>query len=150
MIPLGIPNSSPFIALGRIGRLDLIQGQFQRLVLPQAVAEELGETPEWAIVETAADARLLADFPPRIHAGEAEVILLGIQRPGAILVLDDWYAREFARARGLTVIGTIGILLRAKQSGAIVSVAPMLEQLAQAGFRVSPSIIQEAKRLAGE
>jgi hypothetical protein len=28
--------------------------------------------------------------------------------------------------------------------------APLLEQLAQAGFRVSPSIIHEAKRLAGE
>ena len=48
------------------------------------------------------------------------------------------------------MIGTVGILLRAKQSGVIPLVKPMLEALEATGFYVSGPLQVEALQLAGE
>lgn len=150
MIPLGIANSSPLISLDRIGRLDLLSSMFVRLITPEEVAQEVGDLPTFVTVERLSKPPLLRAFPPRIHTGEAAVILLGFEYPEAVLVLDDWYAREFAASRGLRMIGTIGLLLRAKAEGHIPEVSPIFSMLQEAGFRISPRVLSEALLLAGE
>jgi predicted nucleic acid-binding protein len=136
--------------LGRIDRLDLLAGHFERLVVPRGVAAEVGRLPDWVVVEQVKSPGALASYPPRIHAGEAEVIQLGVENPRAILVLDDWYARDFARHRGLNFLGTVGLLLRAKRDGRLEALLPVLDELAKADFRVSRLVRDEALRLAGE
>jgi predicted nucleic acid-binding protein len=150
VIPLGIANSSPLIGLERIGAATILTDQFDRIVVPPAVAKEVGELPTGVQTESISKSAKLAAFPPRIHEGEAEVILLGFQHPDAVLILDDWYAREFAKARGLQVIGTVGLILRAKRMGLVPMVAPLLRRLQETGFRIAPEIIREAVTLAGE
>ena len=150
MNPLGIANSSPLIGLERIGAQEILIGQFKRLLVPRAVAAEVGDLPDGIIVESIPESARLAAFPPRIHACEAEVILLGFQHPGCVLILDDWYAREFAKSRGAEVIGTVGLILRAKRMGLVPLVSPLLKRLQKTGFRIAPAIIQEALTLAGE
>jgi predicted nucleic acid-binding protein len=150
LIKLAIANSSPFIGLGRISRLDLLEGQFERLLAPEAVADEVGGLPGWVEVAAVADRRLLDAFPSKIHRGEAEVILLGIGHPGAVLVMDDWRARQFAQDRGFTLLGTVGLLLRAKRLGRLTAVRPILDELSRAGFRVSERVVADALRVAGE
>lgn len=49
-----------------------------------------------------------------LGAGENEVLALGLQVPGTIVVLDDRLARLYAHSLKLTFTGTLGILLRAK------------------------------------
>ena len=51
---------------------------------------------------------------------------------------------------GMKVIGTVGMLLRAKRQGIISEVKPLLVKLTEVNFRVSQAIIQEALRLSGE
>jgi predicted nucleic acid-binding protein len=148
--PLGIANSSPLVGLERIGAQEILIGQFKRLLVPRAVAAEVGDLPDGIIVESIPESARLAAFPPRIHACEAEVILLGFQHPGCVLILDDWYAREFAKSRGAEVIGTVGLILRAKRMGLVPLVSPLLKRLQKTGFRIAPAIIQEALTLAGE
>ena len=150
MIPQGIANSSPFIALGRIGHLDILQRSFEKLTIPTAVALEIGDVPPWVSIVPVVDSTKLLLFPSRIHRGEAEVISLGLEHPGAVLVLDDWYAREFSQREGLRVIGTIGLLLRAKRLNQISLVLPIVRQLADAGFRISKQVTEEIRTLAGE
>lgn len=150
MIRLGVANSSPLIALGRINRLPILMEQFERLVVPSAVAEEVGKLPPGIIVEHVQGSEILAAFPPRIHHGESEVILLGIQNPAAIIVLDDWYARQFAKSRGLNVLGTIGLVLRSKRLGMLEKIEPVLAELMSVGFHISPKLRAEALHLAGE
>jgi predicted nucleic acid-binding protein len=150
VIPLGIANSSPLVGLERIGAQEILIGQFKRLLVPRAVAAEVGDLPDGIIVESIPESARLAAFPPRIHACEAEVILLGFQHPGCVLILDDWYAREFAKSRGAEVIGTVGLILRAKRMGLVPLVSPLLKRLQKTGFRIAPAIIQEALTLAGE
>lgn len=58
-----------------------------------------------------------------------------------IVGLDDRQARELADRLGLRVIGTIGLLLKAKRMGAITAIRPLLAQLQQAGFYISESLL---------
>ncbi len=150
MIALGITDSSPIIALNGINRLDLLDGHFTSLIAPEAVAEEVGIIPEWITVTPIKQPRVIDIFPSSIHKGEAAVIALALENPEAVLVLDDWHAREFVRRRHFKMIGTIGLILRAHQQGRIEKVTPILNQLEEAGFRMSRSVLAEAIHLAGE
>ena len=58
--------------------------------------------------------------------------------------------RQLARERGLPVVGTGGVLVAAKRRGLVQHVAPILENLAQAGYFFSAGLRREILRLAGE
>jgi predicted nucleic acid-binding protein len=67
-----------------------------------------------------------------------------------LVILDDRPARRLALGLGLPVVGTVGILLRAKQTGFITAVRPLLENLLEVGFRLSPAIRDKVLTDAGE
>ena len=54
-----------------------------------------------------------------LGAGEKEVLALGMQLPGAVLILDERLGRLHAESLKLTFTGTLGILLRARVEGRI-------------------------------
>jgi predicted nucleic acid-binding protein len=84
-----------------------------------------------------------------LGAGECGAIALAasINRP---VLLDDRAARRFAQAMRLRVIGSAGILLKARQAGLISAVAPVLELWGQLGIRLADELRAEVLRLAGE
>ncbi|MEM7582792.1 MAG: DUF3368 domain-containing protein [Acidobacteriota bacterium] len=51
---------------------------------------------------------------------------------------------------GLEIIGTVGILIRAKQTGSLTEVKPVLTSLSESGFYLSQPLMREVLRLAGE
>jgi len=51
---------------------------------------------------------------------------------------------------GLTVVGTIGVLLRAKEADLIPTVQPLLDAVQSEGFRLGINLYQATLRLAGE
>jgi predicted nucleic acid-binding protein len=131
------------------------------VVVPPAVVNELAagrqagfqlpavESFGWITVRTprsAAAQRLAADLGP----GETEVLMLALETPGAVAVLDDGLGRRVAEGIGVRFTGTLGILLAAKRSGRILSVRPILEQLQGLGFRVSPRTRDVVLKRAGE
>jgi predicted nucleic acid-binding protein len=150
LIPLAICNSSPLIALGRIGAMEILEKQFERILVPKAVEDEVGEVPPWIQVISSEPNPLIRVFPNSIHKGEAAVIMLSLQYPDALTLMDDWYARKFAVGCGLRVMGTVGLILRAKREGIIPLVRPLVVLLQENGFRISPSIVRESLLLAGE
>jgi len=87
----------------------------------------------------------------RIGRGEREVILLARELGGQLAVLlDDAAARRLARAEGLLVYGCAGILVLAKERGAISNVWRELEVLLEAGLYLDDRIQREALDAAGE
>ncbi|MGH8002097.1 MAG: DUF3368 domain-containing protein [Brasilonema sp.] len=66
------------------------------------------------------------------------------------IILDDRNARRIAQQLGLKVIGTVEMLLHAKQKGVIANVKPLLAALAQADFPIAEPLVQNTLRLAGE
>ncbi len=54
--------------------------------------------------------------PSRLGPGELVVIAYAYAGPGTVAGLDDMQARRVAEALGLTVAGTLGLLVRAKRT----------------------------------
>ena len=54
---------------------------------------------------------VLSGIPAELGSGEREVIELAIERQADLVILDDLEGRRIARKRGLTVTGTIGLLV---------------------------------------
>ncbi len=82
--------------------------------------------------------------------GECASILLARETSVDQIILDDLNARYAAETLGLHIIGTIGILMRAKEQNLIPKIAPVLEQLIDAGMWISTEIKQYALELSGE
>jgi predicted nucleic acid-binding protein len=53
-------------------------------------------------------------------------------------------------ALGLPVVGTLGILIKAKQKGLLPAIRPQIKALLQANFYITPALYQHALALAGE
>ena len=66
------------------------------------------------------------------------------------MLIDDLKARKIARLRGLKVIGTIGVLLDAKERGRVHEVKPLLEELMKNKIRISEELHDHALELANE
>jgi uncharacterized protein len=65
-------------------------------------------------------------------------------------LLDERAARAIAATRGLKIIGSAGLLVRAKQQGIIPTVRPFLERMQVQGIRYSRRFVEELLRQLGE
>ena len=145
-----VTNSACLIGLERIGRLDLLPQVYPTLLAPTAVQTEVGINPSWLQIQTVTNSALVTTLRTQIGAGESEAIALALELNQLPVLLDDKKARRIAQQLGLTVIGTVGTLLRAKQQGAIAEIEPILTALEQANFRIARPLRQRALQLAGE
>ena len=85
-----------------------------------------------------------------LGSGETAVISYARREPAYEVVIDDAAARACARALGLHVRGTLGLLILAKRTGLIERVTPLLDRMESVGLRVHPSLLREARDLAEE
>ena len=88
--------------------------------------------------------------PNRLDAGELAVLTLAIENPGAIVILEDHAARKEATRRNIPLLGTSGILLRAKEQARIDAVRPTLDAVRQEGLYLTDRVYGLVLRLAGE
>ncbi|MFN0315113.1 MAG: DUF3368 domain-containing protein [Burkholderiales bacterium] len=67
-----------------------------------------------------------------------------------MVLIDDALARRVAKALGLGIKGTLGILLDAKRAGLIPEVKPSLDKLDRLGFRLASRTRTAVLELSGE
>lgn len=155
-----VANASPVIVLAKIGHLDLLVKLSREVLLPQAVVDEIiagpPDDPARKLVESGWGARAV----PRLVAlellewglgpGETSVLALAQVRAPAIAVLDDAAARTCAKVIGMPVIGSLGVVLRAKKQGLLPSAADAMKALCDAGLFLENEIIRLALQHVGE
>ena len=78
-----------------------------------------------------------------LGAGETAAIALAVKTQADLVILDDLPARLVAQAQGLTITGTLGVLLAAQQAGFVTDVAEMFRALQDAGFRIPASLLEK-------
>jgi predicted nucleic acid-binding protein len=144
-----VSDSACLIGLERIGRSEILAQSFKTIYIPPAVEKELGYKMEWLVVQPVRNVAFVKTLQIQLGEGESEAMVLAIEL-GEVLVLDDKKARRIAQQIGLKIIGTVGVLLRAKERGAITEVKPILDELNAVDFRISPALYHQALRLAGE
>lgn len=160
-MPIAISNTSPILYLFRIGALYFYESLFDAVWVTPGVAHEL-ETGlhrgyEVPVIAEKLWVRIVPpqSSPPSWFAldlglGERETIALALEHPEHVVVLDDALARRIAQAAGLSVWGTLKVLLEAKTRGLIASVAPLVDAMQEAGMWISDDVRRRVLRLAGE
>lgn len=155
-------NASPLILLGKIDRLDIIEKLNSNFSVPSAVADEINAGPAqdpaklWLSTPSHRPHVLEPlEFPPHLlawdlGAGETAVLAHSIAETGQRAILDDRAARNCAEVYGISIIGTVGLLIRAKQAGLVSLLRPELIRLVESGSLLSGAVIEEALKLAGE
>lgn len=131
-----ISDSSPLISLAAISRFQVLEVFFKKIYIPQEVFEE---------VVTRGKGRA-----GQKEVEEAESICLAQEINAQRIVLDEIKAREYARKIGLKVIGTLGILLLAKEQGLIQNIKEKMDELEAKEFHIAPHLYQEILKRAGE
>jgi predicted nucleic acid-binding protein len=157
-----VTNAGPLIALAQIGRLNLLQLLYDQLYLPPAVFNEVVtfgrerpgaaevETADWIRVINISDISAVERLRERLDMGESEAIVLAIELEANLLLIDEARGRRVAQAQGLNHVGTVGLLVLARQRGLIAAVSPLLDELITSGFRMNEELYRTAQRLAGE
>lgn len=84
-----------------------------------------------------------------LDAGEAQAIALAKQS-GYPVLLDERQGRLAAKREQVDVLGTVGLLLKAKQVQLIPQVSDLLDKMLDCDYRLAPALLQCAKELAGE
>ncbi|QQR85280.1 MAG: DUF3368 domain-containing protein [Flavobacteriales bacterium] len=146
-----IADTSCFIALSRIDGLGLLQQVYGSVTTTSVVAAEFGRSlPDWVTIADPDDELRMRALSLQVDKGEASAIALALETPQCIIIIDDRKGRLVAMALGLSVTGTLGVIVKAKLQGHIGSIRPWLENLRSAGFRTSHDIERALLKEAGE
>jgi predicted nucleic acid-binding protein len=154
-------NTSPVLALTAAGHLDLLPDLFSKVTVPYEVVREIeaGGLTQFALEEFRAASWLdkrptPVSVPPLLRStldpGEASVVALAASEHIATVAIDETVGRRIARLHGLTVTGSLGILIQAKQQGAAVSLRAAIARMRQRGIWLSEALERECLRIAGE
>lgn len=154
-------NTSPLLYLNQVEQLNVLPKLYGMVIAPAAVEQELAvgrskgvvvpdlNRLDWLQIRPIDSASTVPNVID-LGRGEAEVIALGLENPGSLLILDDQLGRRIAALYQLRYTGTLGILIKAKQAGYLPEIAPVIKALQTQGMCLTEPLIQTVLKLAGE
>jgi predicted nucleic acid-binding protein len=153
-----VSNTTPLITLAGVGLLDTLKVLYGQVWIPDEVfAEYQAGTANplyptlvglsWIVVQP-----IPADphVPAALDAGETAAISLALATQALLLLIDEHAGRTAARQLGLTISGSLGVLIETKRQQLISLIRPYLEQTIAQGRYISPQLRQQTLPLAGE
>lgn len=160
-MPKVIVNSTPLIVLCGVGKLDILRELYREIFIPAAVYQEVTEVKDSACTQIMTQKswihveRIRSDadrmmYKAKLHTGEVEVMILAQEQEADLVIIDDNAAKKTAKYLGLTVTGTLGVLLKAKQKGLIEKIKPLLFEMKRNGFYIDAKLELMVLEQAGE
>ena len=146
-----ISDTSCLIILDKIGELKILNKLFGVITTTSEVANEYGqELPSWFEIREPSDRNYQSIIEASVDKGEASAIALAVELDDCLLIIDDLKGRKLAHELGLTIIGTIGVIIDAKLTGIIPSIKTILSKIKQTNFRISEELEILILKRAGE
>jgi predicted nucleic acid-binding protein len=146
-----VSDTSPINYLLLINQIDLLPRLFQQIIVPDVVRDEMvdpsaplflqqwiANPPPWFTVQTVS---VVDETLDALDPGEQAAISLAQTLPADLLIIDERLGRQIASDRGISIIGTLGILDDAASQG-FVELSDAIARLQQTNFRISRRIIQ--------
>ncbi len=146
-----VVNTSPLIAWEKMQALDLIAKLPFDFICPTQVQTEIlagaakgypVNFPSWLKVASLA-APLTGLVLANLDAGEAAVIELSLEQNISLVCLDETKGRRAALASGLQIVGSLGLLGKAKTHGFISAVRPLIVRAQSSGIYYDKKLIEK-------
>ncbi len=158
---VAVVNASPLIFLSRGGHFDLLKSTATKVLVPEIVVREISVRgnldPTVKCLRQSTWLTVVEDVsvPPSIlswglGAGESAVLAYAVSQKCCHALIDDLAGRRCASALSIPVMGTLGIVLRAKRNGLLAAARPILEDLLRGGMYLNRSVLDAALALIGE
>jgi predicted nucleic acid-binding protein len=153
-------DASPLIVLGKADLLSTISPLAETWIIPESVVKEvsqktdvdslLNKLSENSRVErqTVAIEALVANW--NLGDGESEVITLAVENSKYGVILDDLSARKCAKILNLPLIGSLGLVVKAKKEGLLEFAKPAFEKLVISGLYLDMDLIKQVLISIGE
>lgn len=154
-----VADSSALVTLATVDCLLALDSLFGDVRVPEAVYAELTKNnkPQAAklkeylqnkIAPIKQDSIVLTS--PQLGLGEIEAMILYGELNADALLVDDKKAKRVANANGIMTVGSIGVLIRAKQKGLIGQIKPLLDRINESQIYMSDELYKLALVEAGE
>ena len=151
-------NTSPLLALGKMQAFDVVATLPFEFLCPSEVAAEIqAGNNQGYDVEVPAFITIVSLQNPlsplavaSLDAGEADVIQLALENNIAQVCIDELKGRRAALAVGLQVVGSLGLIGKAKTLKLIPAVRPLIEKAKDAGIYYDEKLIEIFLKHLGE
>lgn len=146
-------NTTPILTLLGIESFDILEKLYGKIIVPNAVFQEIEQGKEkiyksltqleWVEIREVQDKSFVKKLTEYLDAGEAEVIALAKELNADLVIIDEKKGRNFAQLNNLICVGSLGILLKAKENNFIPFLKPLLEKMQTNGIWISEILIKE-------
>ncbi|MDA3896628.1 MAG: DUF3368 domain-containing protein [Desulfobacteraceae bacterium] len=155
-------NTGPLLALiAGYGDLSLLRRIYKRVLVPFEVCREIetGGTTSFGVKEFNQSDFLEKQSKPlnivqylnnSLDLGEASVIQLALNENIHTVCIDETVGRRVARLNGLSLTGSIGVLIRAKKIGLNFLMQDVINRMQSNGIYLSRKVIDFALRQFNE
>ena len=151
-----IGDSSALVTLAVVNQLELLEKLYDNLYIPQAVFDEVTQIgkPQSNKLRQFLQGKVKQVDLTLTHLGlglgELEAITLYKKLDADVLLIDDNRAKKYASLNGVKVIGSLGILVKAKEKGHIERVKPFLDEIQKSEVYISQKLIEKVLEICGE
>lgn len=154
-----VSDATPVIAFSRIQKLEILWQITGEIIIPEEVSRELFEyKPDtemlcahaWIKIQKVKSRNDVELLLPVLDRGEAEVIILAKEIKADLVIIDELSARKIAAMMDLPIIGTVGLLMAAKERGIIQQIKPLLDEMIAKGIRYGDRFYRRIMKETGE
>ena len=153
-----VTNTSPLLTLSKMRAFDLIGDLPLEFVCPEEVENEImaGAEKNFDVIMPAwlevvkLKSKVFPLAAASLDLGEAAVIQLALEQNIKTVCIDEVAGRRAAKAVGLNIVGSLGLLGKAKSLGLISKIKPFIEKAKNEGIYYDEKLITEFLRTVGE
>lgn len=152
-----IADSSALIALAIVDQLEILETLFGHVYIPRAVYNEITQDNKEESKKLltfcrnkVVDINSSVNFNISLGLGESEAIVLYREKDADFLLCDDKKAKKFAQSFGIRVIGSLGILLKAKEQNLVEELTPLIDRLKASRIFIDDKTYELVLKMAGE
>ncbi|MEO5649940.1 MAG: DUF3368 domain-containing protein [Ginsengibacter sp.] len=134
-----VSDTSPLVCLGHLNKLKLLEELFELVLIPGSVYDELKDsnivdqdflqTNPFFKIKSPGNTILVKRLRKQLDMGESEAIALSIEEKPEFLLIDESLGREIALLYHLSIKGTLGILIMAKERNLLQEIKPLIDKL---------------------
>lgn len=158
-----VADSSPLVILAKLRAFELLNRVFPRLYISAEVHDEVVvagaglpgasevSKAEWVEVKQLRSPADLFTAQQRYGLGQGEMstILLAKELRASVLLLDDYKARKVAKAEGLKVMGSVGLLEMFYRRGYLTELRTLFRELVAHNVYIDRRILDRRLRALG-
>jgi predicted nucleic acid-binding protein len=149
-------NTGPLIALiAALGNLKILEHLYKRVIVPYEVCQEMvaenathfgvSEFNEATWLEKREiPEELIPLLQNSLDPGESSVIQVALNEKIPVVCIDESAGRRVARLSGLSVTGSLGILVRAKREGLPIKIEKAINNMKNRGIWISDHLKKQA------